>query len=127
MKYIRTKYGKFYKVVADGKEWVTVEIKLGELSCKSLVKKTNIVNQADSIEELCDEFVAIPLFDADVEVAGLPIHVKKGTHYPVRRESIKKYIGTVKKGTSVLYGMIWIDDNLIKVAKMNEKGELELL
>lgn len=85
------------------------------------------LNQADTIEELCDEFYAIPLYDADIEIAGLSIYIKKGKHYFVHKEEIEKFIPSVKIKTSELYGAIWTDKGLIYVAKMNEKGKLELL
>lgn len=63
---------------------------------------------ADTIEELIDEYVA-----------------KKDCSRPF---VIKKYeiYSNLQFGFTI-YGSIWVDDNLVKVAKMNEKGELELL
>lgn len=64
--------------------------------------KAHAVKQADTIEELCDEFVII----ADD----------------------KPYIRVPAGNTNFqTYGAIWTDKGLIYVAKMNEKGELELL
>lgn len=65
---------------------------------------------ADTIEELCDEFVVI--FDNKEPIIShlLGLAIFYGyTEY--------KYI----------YGAIWTSKGLIYVAKMNEKGELELL
>ena len=65
-----------------------------------------IINQADTIEELCDEFVGI----------------YKGKHI----KSLSKDLW-ILKDCEVIYGAIWTDKGLIYVAKMNDKGELELL
>ena len=95
MKYIRTKDG-------------IVEI-VKELSYCYLDKNGNeylLDNQktADTIEELCDEFVGIR---------------KDNTKELLRYRPNYKYVAT--------YGAIWTDRGLIYVAKMNDKGELELL
>lgn len=66
-----------------------------------------ILKSADTIEELCDVFV---------------IKEPNGTY---RTMPLKLPCGVCENET--LYGHIWVNDNLIKVAKMNEKGELELL
>ena len=58
--------------------------------------------RADAIEELCDEFVVIV----------------DGKHY-IRVPASNPNFQT--------YGAIWTEKGLIYVAKMNEKGELELL
>ena len=71
------------------------------------VKKKGVIKQADNIEELCDEFVIIGS-NGKPQVYG-PFDLKVWTT------------------DNVLYGAIWIDKGLIYVAKMNDKGELELL
>lgn len=65
----------------------------------------DVLKQADTIKELCDEFVMISY----------------GKH--------KLDIGCHSYGDKKIqiYGAIWTDKGLIYVAKMNEKGELELL
>ena len=68
--------------------------------------------QADTIEELCDELVVV--FDTRP-----PKPVVCG--YSIAQA--KLYAGNTGK----IYGAIWTDKGLIYVAKMNEKGELELL
>ena len=70
-----------------------------------------ITNQADTIEELCDEFVVGNIFGDKLIYSVIPeILIKK-----------------VKEGLVKIYGAIWTDKGLIYVAKMNEKGELELV
>ena len=68
-----------------------------------------IIKQADTIEELCDAFVEI-YNDGTYEIT--PINDIRFF------ESYKNHI---------VYGAIWTDKGLIYVAKMNDKGELELL
>ena len=98
MKYIRTKDGK----VKKSKDFTADELWNYEN------ENNNILKQADTIEELCDEFVYF--------INGMPFVTHKGEiHY-------------VAKGIPVvIYGAIWTDKGLIYVAKMNDKGELELL
>lgn len=92
MKYIRTKDG-IEKLDADREH---------------LAKYMN-GKQADTIEELCDEFVFIKGNSKNVFP---PITYNK-------QKDIKFF--------DEIYGAIWTNIGLIYVAKMNEKGELELL
>ena len=80
------------------------------------VKKDYIEKQADTIKELCDEFVMLRLKDElnDNE----PIIFK---HLDLAKSYFEKYLGYA------IYGAIWTDKGLIYVAKMNKKGELKLL
>lgn len=97
MKYIRTKDGRIGEFYQD--QSFTITCSLGCIAHK------NILNYADTIKELCDEFVMI----------------SGGKH--------KLDIGCHSYGDKKIqiYGAIWTDKGLIYVAKMNEKGELELL
>ena len=110
MKYIRTKAGSLFEVLEE-KEDLFV--------CKSHYEKrpllnTNdigkwaVVNQADTIEELCDEFVCI-----NNGCYGIHDTLLEAKSYADYRE--------------IVYGAIWTDKGLIYVAKLNEEGELELL
>ena len=64
---------------------------------------------ANTIEELCDEFVIIGKKKRKVK-------------------EITKVIYTLNQlKNNEIYGAIWTDRGLIYVAKMNGKGELELL
>ena len=71
-------------------------------------RKEYIVKSADTIEELCDCFIGKVSDEEYIHLIGL----WERKHYP----SIKE-----------VYGAIWTDKGLIYVAKMNDKGELELL
>lgn len=100
MKYIRTKDGIY--------ENKPLEKHLGKRRGKGfeiVFKEQDIINQADTIKELCDEFVMISY----------------GKH--------KLDIGCHSYGDKniQIYGAIWTDKGLIYVAKMNENGCLELL
>jgi len=106
MRYIRTNYGIF----DIEKDFVIEQFKTYE-----------IIKQADTIEELCDEFILVAPYRFR--------RPKTATELEKDFEEMK-YFYTDKNDT--IYGAIWIElDNgamrLEPVAKMNEKGELELL
>lgn len=87
------------------------------------VFENEILKEADTIEELCDKFMWIKHLDNETyrkfyEKIDTKNKVLIGDdsklHYQPREEL-------------EIYGAIWTDKGLIYVAKMNEKGELELL
>ena len=98
MKYIRTKNNVLLQDINNDKyyEWLQTE-----------PTPKDIINQADIIEELCDEFVycnmLITLFEARNILKNKDYHCKE------------------------IYGAIWTDKGLIYVAKTNDEGVLELL
>lgn len=112
MKYIRTKDGvydeKKYKVA---KAFISI---IEEEQRKIMPAKEtdfSIIKQADTIEELCDEFVYIDDTFKNVlykDLEPIRVLIKLRHNYKV-------------------YGAIWTDKGLIYIAKMNDKGELELL
>ena len=110
MKYIRTKDGKIYKIVDDFGTWtsnlISREIVEKALSGNEWFKGLglNIIAQADTIEELCDEFV----YNKQIF------------------KTLKEALDYAPIGSEI-YGAIWTDKGLIYVAKMNEKGKLKLL
>ena len=65
------------------------------------------IKEADTIEELCDEFV---IKDVNEKYAY-----------------IREERPDILYQNCEIYGAIWTDKGLIYVAKMNEEGELELL
>ena len=76
-----------------------------------------IINQADTIEALCDRFVFID-----------KKYQQEKNRYQVytrlfEKKNLPKYI---QNGTEI-YGAIWCEWGLKYVAKMNEDGELELI
>lgn len=112
MKYIRTKDGIFtpekYQVA---KAFVGI---FEEEQAKVMsAKKTdfNIIKQADTIEELCDCYV---IKDRDERL-------------PFVSNTDFDYSNNKDKNNFDVYGAIWVGVDLKSVAKMNDKGELELL
>ena len=101
MKYIRTKDNQLFNLdLLNDLQKAFIE---GRQNCD----KDYIANQADTIEELCDEFVVI----------------RDNEHLLVSYNDMKDWFDSSRER----YGAIWTDKGLIYVAKMNEKGELELL
>ena len=114
MKYIRTKNDKVLiapeiydngavVLMSDPPQYETRNAK-GEWGC---VLCSDVIKYADTIEELCDEFVII-------DNNGKP---------QVYSPFDLKYWKT----DNSLFGAIWTDKGLTYVAKMNDKGEFELL
>lgn len=82
--------------------------------CGHMIEYEDIIKTADTIEELCDEFVIDGIYGHQV------IHSYK--------EMKEVEFECIREGNYVeIYGAIWTDKGLIYVAKMNEKGDLELL
>lgn len=114
MKYIRTKdeiysYEPTHNIDVDG--FIIQHVNGWE---KPLMKE-DIFKIADTIEELCDEFV---------------FHVENQGHWIIN--NYKKALEIAKsfnedENKFICYGAIWTDKGLIYVAKMNDKGELCLL
>jgi hypothetical protein len=75
--------------------------------CEQPIVGDDIIAQSDSIEKLCDEFVYVSKEDGNhmFHMNGIPHFTKLDD----------------------IYGAIWTKWGLKYVAKMNEKGELELL
>jgi len=138
MKYIRTEDGikKVFKVLKDGFLLVKEGRRYNHYfpECK----------QANTIEELCDGFIGIPdkewfeknrvaskcicYFQKPFELeygiwekdfANLKLKNQNGWEYTA--------IEWLNKHHHFIFGYIEMDKGLIYVAKMNDKGELELL
>ena len=112
MKYIRTIFNRI----------ISYDENANDIDKPVILKyPSDIIKQADTIEELCDEIVAV-----------LKIDLKGDRPYIVKSERpiefVKKcnYVG-FEKALIDYYGAIWTDKGLIYVAKMNDKGELVLL
>ena len=80
--------------------------------------KGNILKVADTIEELCDCFVAIRfkhfVWDKE-EIQNLTLKKVINSEYSCPTNEFE------------FYGAIWTSKGLIYVAKMNDKGDLELI
>ena len=113
MKYIRTKDGRILLGTLNDNDLtgMVLDYQNGE------IVKIPIIAQADTIEELCDCYVVwlknreIPLIE----------RTQKG------RRLYPSYFETSECSFDKGYGAIWTDKGLIYVAKMNDKGVLELL
>ena len=123
MKYIRTKDGNIYEIVEDRQDdmWLVVkEHKPNTYNFKISLRR--VFKQADTIEELCDEFVLIKKGKPELFVRNNDEIVKHCAF-----ESFVKFNLPHSNKITDIYGAIWTDKGLFYVAKMNEKGELELL
>ena len=98
--YIRTKDGRILDFD-----------KLNEVSKLSIDMAEEPIRESENLEELCDRFVVIDKETKEVM-------------------NIVSFLAYAKLWSSCkynIYGSIWTDKGLIYVAKMNDKGELELL
>lgn len=98
------------KWTAVGTEQNSMEDQIGRRCHFSATLNNEVINQADTIEELCDEFVVDKFGEKDI-------------YKEMSIGLIQKHIARNHK----IYGAIWTYKGLIYVAKMNDKGELELL
>ena len=121
MKYIRTKNG-----IYDLSTLYIQNCNLLKTGCKKLYDKliSEKIKEADTIEELCDYVVSMN------ELCDVPIVEE----LPHEMGNDKHFISNVKFQTlQGQHGKWWVklaiatDKGLIYVAKMNNKGELELL
>ena len=103
MKYIRTK-----DRVCAYDEFINSDYYL-------IFGEEEIVKQADTIEELCDVFV------------GVDENGEHHTHTDSVNDLIHMTYDILHVTLTTIYGEIWVNDELHKVAKLNDKGELELL
>lgn len=133
MKYIRTKdnvwqYDRNENVVRpseDGKS-IVYWLNFGE---------KEIIAKADTIEELCDEFVYRKnLYKLETRVDGTRYIDRyhfggydNHMTYDLDKSNIKCLNDLIPEIRKEVYGAIWTDKGLIYVAKMNDKGEWELL
>lgn len=122
MKYIRTKDDKIYEIIDETENSFELcgpfEKKMG-CSC-TMIKRLLGSNEkptyrlADTIEELCDEFV---IYD---------IHKKKWLHF-IDLKSLLSYCEENGLDKTQIRGAVWTEWGLKYIAKMNSNGELELL
>jgi len=87
-----------------------------------------VIKEADTIEELCDEFVLH--YDSTLQ-ADRPIpwatYERLSDNWNACKEMLIKELNNKSGRNPIVYGAIWFDKGLKYVAKMNDKGELELL
>ena len=105
--YIRTK-NRIYEVESTLRDNGFVKgYNVGEMA---FIRKDQVIKQAETIEELCDEFV------------GVDKTCQNG-HQLLRAIPYK----CANFWNGGVYGAIWTSKGLIYVAKMNESGCLELI
>ncbi len=113
MKYIRTEKGIYEVVGADSCSYLNAPPEMYYITSNNKnILKSEVIAQADTIEELCDEFVLV----------NENVFTK-----PQMLEDDYNRIDLNYYKNEDIYGAIWTDTGLRYVAKMNEKGELELL
>ena len=122
--YIRTKDG-VYKIdevkpyFLDEKQKLFINNEL-----KVAINEQRVINQSENLEELCDEFVC-EWFDKEVNRYR---HIYCRFKIGQSKELYRKDISLPPDVDFEIYAGIWVNDKgLIYVAKMNEKGELELI
>jgi hypothetical protein len=127
MKYIRTKDGKIYDF-AD--LYVCEELcgkPYGVKDSGWCIYRENIIQQADTIEELCDEFV---LHYDDTMQRSIPIpwatYERRDDNWQKHKEKLISELERTERKATV-YGAIWTEKGLKYVAQFNGMGELELL
>ena len=121
-KYIRTK-NNIYKVrkpLNDEYLWDNRTYVYGH----ETIENKSIIAQADTIEELCDGFVWCRVDYYDSPEKNPYRYIRDIFALELSQKVIKE---NGKPKWLNIYGAIWTDKGLIYVAKMNEKGELELL
>lgn len=124
MKYIRTQkelYKVMQKQICNTDKFVEVQRKKIGLftGTTELISKDDIIKQADTIEELCDCYVIVR--KDDITIGG---ELKTLKEMLLQRDCDIEY---EVEDDYFYYGAIWTDKGLIYVAKLNDKGELELL
>ena len=106
MRYIRTK---------ESDCCIIDTIKYKEITGEDcFIPKNEIIDKADTIEELCDEFIVVSDNCEKPIISALPFNELK-----IYAKNRTKYANC--------YGAIWTECGLKYIAKMNSNGELELL
>lgn len=98
-------------------KYSTLDIDFAKQVVEGIFNGNEVIKLADTIEELCDEFVFERrlLGKANMDFEDKSVYRTMGGFIPFKDLEYN------------IYGAIWTDKGLIYVAKMNEKGELELL
>lgn len=114
MKYIRNESGIYEVVKSNSRSTEFIyPTKKGIRFCQRQNKKCKF---ADTIKELCDEFVVAYEDGARIVYGDLEWAKVKAKASLVAFDD-----------KSIIYGAIWTDKGLKYVAKTNDQGELELL
>ena len=130
MRYIRTKDGRIIKIGEQtdvGYEKGTFEVH-NKTGIVASYEPIEVLKQADTIKELCDEFVDTSELKTTNTGGWLYDEFDSDNKCLVYyAEDERRTIPLNEFDLSKIYGAIWTNKGLIYVAKMNEKGCLELL
>lgn len=108
----------------DGEEKIEAELKSIKVTSTMETSKIVITCETD-VQELYEEYDVVKTSDTIKELLDCFVYIEKGRHKVFYTYQVDPYFDF--KYTDSIYGAIWTDKGLIYVAKMNEKGELELL
>ena len=118
MKYIRTKDGR---IIFNHEHLEIIDNTLCSMQNDRVwLIIGGVDKQADTIEELCDEFRNIT-YGKNPEISN-PLTYEQAKELKLKDVQRDEFAPNFKT-----FGAIWTDKGLIYVAKMNDKGELELL
>lgn len=116
MKYIRTKDGRFFKILSEDEKFLYLET-YEDIGVRLWEKgKDDIIKQADSIEDLCDGILVEEIGNETNRFIMETDELKK-----MSKEEIENHLTSWR-----FYLFIKNDRGLIYIAKMNDEGELEL-
>ena len=114
----------------DGEEYLTTRKELSDeivaMQDEGFDAEITIVKEADTIEKLCDGYHVVNGI-ASFSSGDIYDSLKDAKDFADDLNSYCDRKGINYKGRIVLYAFIATDKGLIYVAKMNEKGELELI
>jgi len=113
MKYVRTKDERILKSFRDEMSTLELETLIAQ---EIIISNDEIIAQADTIEDLCDKFVLITEIGIWERTSYRSMKSERNCYNKVRNDFIKE-----------IYGAIWTEWGLKYVAKMNDKGDWELL
>ena len=121
--YVRTKKNQIYRVDDVFRDYRNKKLyRVASGLCFMILDEEEVVKEAETIEELCDEFVDIDNHDY-YKIAhknGITFALSKTKRFIGHCDIRLEYIGQIM-------GAIYTDKGLQFVARMNSKGELELL
>lgn len=116
--YIRTK-NRIYEVESTLRDDGIIKgYNVGEMA---FIRKDQVIDQSENLEDLCDEFVARDTIDGTRGFAKLApkITSRKPSIIEARKMNTVEYWK--------VYGAIWTPKGLIFVAIMNKNGDLEFI
>lgn len=126
MRYIRTKNGIYDLEKSLFHQYNGIRVLTPY--CKQYEENPSLCKTADTIEELCDEF-DWKWNEKEFPYSKVRQHSRYSGYGDLERamRDEENYYGKYLNHDYEIYGAIWTDKGLIYVAKMNEKGKMELL